>query len=329
MSLRGKSVLVTGAGGFLGSHLAERLVREGARVRALVHYNARANAGWLDHSEFAGDMEIMAGDVCDPASCETAIAGCEIIYNLAALTTVPYSYRAPASFVHANIDGTLCMLEAARRVGVERFIQTSSSQTYRPAGPVPVTEDQPLQAPSPYAATKIACDGLVDAWRRSYGVPGIILKIFPIFGPRQSVRNIVPTIVTQLLDGPAIRLGNLEPRKDYIYVDDTIDAYVRAGTKPDAIGATFNICGDTEISIGDLAKLAARLMGSDLEIIQDTDRARAEGRETERLLGDSRAAQERLGWRHQVSLEDGLRKTISWYREHRTLVVPAMAGVFI
>jgi dTDP-glucose 4,6-dehydratase len=329
MSLGDKSVLVTGAGGFLGSHLAERLVREGARVRALVHYNARASLGWLDHSEFVNDMEIVAGDVCDPACCEAAVTGCDIVYNLAALTTIPYSYRAPASFVRANIDGTLCMLEAARRIGVERFIQASSSQTYGTARHVPIDEQHPLQAQSPYAATKIACDSLVEAWRRTYGVPGIVLKVFCTFGPRQSVRNVVPTIITQLLNGPVVRLGNLGPRRDYNYVDDAIDAYVRAGIADDAIGATLNICGRTEISIGDLAMLIAGLMESDLEIVQEADRVRPAGSEVERLLGDSRAAQELLGWQHRIGLEEGLRKTISWYRENIALVMPATDNVFV
>ena len=329
MTLQNKTVLVTGAGGFLGSHLAERLVKEGARVRALIHYNARTSAGWLDHSSLADDMEIMAGDICDPASCETAASGCDIVYHLAALTSVPYSYRSPASFVRTNIDGTLCMLEAARRGRVERFVQASSSQTYGTARAIPIKEDHPLQAQSPYAATKIACDSLADAWRRTYGVPVSILKVFCTFGPRQSVRNVIPTIITQLLEGPSVKLGNLTPRRDYNYVDDAIDAYVSAATASDALGATLNICGQTEISIADLARLIARLMGCELNIERDDARVRPEGSEVDRLLGDPSLAQKLLGWKHKVGLEDGLEKTIAWYREHKSLVVPATKAGFI
>lgn len=329
MTLQETSVLVTGAGGFLGSHLAERLVREGARVRALVHYNARGSAGWLDHSGLASEMEIMAGDVCDPASCEKAVAGCAIVYHLAALTTVPYSYLAPASFVRANIDGTLCMLEAVRRSGIERFIQASSSQTYGTAREVPITESHRLQAQSPYAASKIACDSLVYAWHKAYGLPVTILKVFCTFGPRQSVRNVVPTIIMQLLDGPLVRLGNLEPRRDYNYVDDAIDAYVRAATAPAALGETLNIAGHSEISIADLAKRIAVLMGSEIEIVRDQTRVRPASSEVDRLLGDSSAAARLLGWQHRIGLEEGLQRTIPWYRENRMLVRPAVADVFI
>lgn len=329
MMLQGKTVLVTGAGGFLGSHLAERLVREGARVRAFVHYNARTSAGWLDHSSPAGDMEIFAGDICDPANCETAVAGCDIVYHLAALTSVPYSYRSPASFVRTNVEGTLCLLEAVRRSGVERFVQASSSQTYGTARAVPIKEDHPLQAQSPYAATKIACDSLVEAWKRTYGIPATILKVFCTFGPRQSVRNVIPTIITQLLEGPSVRLGNLTPRRDYNYVDDAIDAYIRAAVAPDALGATLNICGQTEISILDLAKLIARLMDRELKIEQDDTRIRPLSSEVDRLLGDSSLAQRLLGWRHSVGLEDGLKRTIAWYRENKSLVVPARTAAFV
>lgn len=329
MTLRGKPVLVTGAGGFLGSHLCERLVRKGARVRALVHYNSRGSMGWLDQSKLASEMEILAGDVCDPATCETAIAGQKVIFHLAALSTVPYSYRSPASFVRNNIDGTLCMLEAARRFGVERFIQASSSQTYDSALETPISEERRLKAHSPYGATKIACDSLVDAWHSTYDVPGIVLKLFYTFGPRQSVRNVVPTIITQLLDGPIIKLGNLEPVRDFIFVEDAIDAYVRAVTAPDAVGATLNICGRKEISIGDLATMIAGLMGSELQIVQDRKQARPERREAVRIVGDSSAASQLLGWRPRVDLEEGLRSTIAWYRENRSLVVPLVPGVFV
>jgi NAD dependent epimerase/dehydratase len=328
VTLEGKKILVTGAGGFLGSHLAERLVREGASVRALVRYNARGTAGWLDHSDVLGDMELLAGDVCDASTCRSAVDGCDIVYHLAALTTVPHSYAVPASFVRANIDGTLEMLEAVRRSSVERFIQASSSQTYGTARHVPIDEDHPLEAQSPYAATKVACDALVSAWHHTYGVPGVILKVFCTYGPRQSVRNIIPTIITQLLEGPTIRLGNLGPRRDYNFVDDAIEAYVLAATAPDIINRKMNVCGNAEISIADLAQTIARLMGSDIEIVQDPERVRPATSEVDRLLGDSALAQRLLGWRHSVDLEAGLRRTVDWYTEHKALVTPAKAGVF-
>lgn len=329
MTLRGRTILVTGAGGFLGSHLAERLARQGARVRALVHYNAAGSAGWLDHSDILDDIEVIAGDVRDQGTCEAAMSGCDIVYHLAALTTVPFSYRAPASFVQTNIGGTLSMLEAARRIGVERFIQASSSQTYGTARFVPIREDHPLQAQSPYSATKIACDSLVEAWRHTFGLPAMILKVFCTYGPRQSVRNIVPTIITQLLDGPTVRLGNLTPLRDYNYVEDAIEAYVLAGSAPEAVGRTLNVCGNTEISIENLARLIARLMDVEIEIVQDPARMRPASSEVDRLLGDADAARQCLGWRHAVELEAGLRQTIDWYRANRALVAPRKAGVFV
>jgi len=318
----GARVCVTGAGGFLGSHLCERLVQEGAEVRALVHYNSRASCGWLDHSPVARDLEIVPGDVRNADQMAQLVAGTEVVFHLAALTTVPWSYAVPASFVHVNVDGTLNVLEAARRAGVGRFVQASSSQCYGTARQVPITESHPLQAQSPYAATKIASDMMVDAWHRTYGLPTVTLRVFCTYGPRQSVRNIIPTIITQLMRGPRIRLGNLHPLRDYNYVDDTVEAYLLGGAAEGVEGATLNVAGRSEIRIGELARLIARLMGTDVEIEQDPGRTRPASSEVDRLLGDHSQAAARLGWEHKVELEEGLQRTIAWYRDNLERVTP-------
>lgn len=331
MSWQGKRVVVTGAGGFLGSHLADRLVAEGASVRALVHYNARGSCGWLDHSPHAQHMEVVAGDVCDPGGMDALLRGADTVYHLAALTTVPHSYRAPAEFVRVNVTGTLHVLEAARRAGIARLVQASTSQIYGTARQVPITEDHPHQAQSPYSASKIAADKLVEAWHRSFGLPVVTLTTFCTFGARQSVRNIVPTIITQLLDGPVVRLGNIHPRRDYNYVDDAMDAFVLAGQAEGVLGQTMNISGRHEISIRDLALLIARLMDREISLEHDALRARPAGSEVERLLGDYSKAERLLGWQHQVGLEEGLVKTIAWYERHHALVRPSPAcrNVFV
>ena len=324
----GRRVAITGAGGFLGSHLCERLVRAGAEVRALVHYNSRGSCGALDHAPLARDMEIVPGDVRNAEQMDRFVQGTEFVFHLAALTTVPWSYEVPGSFVQVNVEGTLNLLEASRKAGIARFVQASSSQCYGTARQVPITEDHPLQAQSPYSATKIAGDKLVEAWHRTFGLPTITLRVFCTYGPRQSVRNIVPTIITQLMRGPKIHLGNLHPSRDYNYVEDTIEAYVLGAQAEGVDGATMNVAGSSEIRIGALAELIARLMGTDIEIELDPRRARPPGSEVERLLGDSSQALTRLGWRHQVELEEGLLRTIAWYRAHADLVTP-LVGSFV
>ncbi|MDE2060237.1 MAG: SDR family NAD(P)-dependent oxidoreductase, partial [candidate division NC10 bacterium] len=239
MNWKSKHVLVTGAGGFIGSHLAEQLVNEGARVRAFVHYNALGGAGWLDDSPLSDQMEIFAGDICDRDSVRSAMRGTEVIFHLAALIGIPYSYHAPASYVRTNIEGTLNILQAARDLNVQRVIHTSTSEVYGTACFVPITEEHPLQGQSPYSASKIGADKLADAFHFSFGLPVVTLRPFNTFGPRQSARAVIPTIVTQCLAGETVRLGNLHPTRDLNFVDNTVEGYLLAATVPGAIGKTI------------------------------------------------------------------------------------------
>lgn len=326
MDYSGRTVLVTGAGGFLGSHLAERLVRTGARVRAMVHYNARGSCGWLDDAPLATEMEVIPGDVRELESLERATRGVDVVFHMAALTTVPYSYQAATSFVRTNVEGGLNALEAARRAGVGRFVQASSSQCYGTARQVPITEDHPLQGQSPYAATKIAADKLAESYHRAFGLPVVTVRVFCTYGPRQSVRNVVPTIITQLLHGEVVRLGNVHPTRDFNYVSDTVEAYMRAGLAPGVDGEVFNVAGHTEISIRDLALRVGHLMGKEVEIRSESLRQRPAASEVERLLGDSSKAARALGWSQQVELDAGLRASIAWYAENEGRVQPGVLG---
>lgn len=317
MNLHGKRVLVTGAGGFIGSHLTERLVQEGARVRAMVHYNALGSWGWLDDSPVRSDIEIIAGDICDGDCVRRAAENIDIIFHLAALIGIPYSYIAPASYVRTNVEGTLNLLQAARDVGCERFIHTSTSEVYGTARFVPITESHPLSSQSPYAATKIAADKLAEAFHLSFGLPVVTVRPFNTFGPRQSARAIVPTIISQCLHGEKIYLGNLDPTRDLNYVTNTVEGFVLAASVPSAIGETINLGSGREISIGDLARLIARLMGKEtVAVVPQGERIRPRGSEVERLIADSSLARRLLGWEPRIGLEEGLTLTIEWMRKH-------------
>jgi dTDP-glucose 4,6-dehydratase len=312
-----KSVLITGAGGFLGSHLAETLVRMGARTRALVHYNALGTRGWLDASPLGGEMEVIAADVCDSRLMHRAMRDIDVVFHLAALIGVPYSYHATASYVRVNIEGTLNTLEAARDASVERFIQTSTSQVYGTAQEVPISEAHPLQAQSPYSASKIAADKLAESFHRSFDLPVTAVRLFCTFGPRQSTRAIVPTIITQLLRGRRVCLGNISPTRDYNFVTDSMRAFILAAITEAAIGRTMNIGGCTEISIRDLARTLGRLIGHDeIEIVSAAERSRPRGSEVERLLADTTLARRILGWEPKIPQEEAFRQTIEWYRRH-------------
>jgi dTDP-glucose 4,6-dehydratase len=317
MSWRGKRVLVTGAGGFIGSHLAERLVREGAKVRALVHYNALGSRGWLDHSPLQKDMEIVAGDITDSGSVAGAMAGVEIAFHLAALIGIPYSYAAPRSYVRTNVEGTINVLEAARANGMARVVHTSTSETYGTALRVPIAEDHPLQGQSPYSATKIGADKLAEAYFRSFDLPVVTVRPFNTFGPRQSQRAIIPTIVTQLLDGRELALGNVHPTRDLNFVSNTVDGFLLAGTRDGVVGETINLGSGKEISVGDLARRIGELMGVEARVREEAARVRPPNSEVERLLADITRAGKLLGWKPKVSLDDGLRETIAWIKENR------------
>jgi NAD dependent epimerase/dehydratase len=317
MSLKGKRVLVTGSGGFIGSHLTERLARSGASVRAFVHYRGNGSWGWLDDSPVRNDIEVVPGDVSDRDSVFAAMKGTEIVFHLAALIGIPYSYHAPASYVRTNIEGTLNVLQAGRDLGIERLIHTSTSEVYGTAKYVPIDEKHPLQGQSPYSATKIGADKLVEAFHSSFELPVVTIRPFNTFGPRQSARAVIPTVISQCLAGSTVRIGSLHPRRDLNYVDNTVDAFIAGAEVSAAIGQTINVGSGIEISIGDLVAKIAELLSCEIKIESDQDRVRPPGSEVERLLADTAQAQSLLKWRPLVSLEDGLRRTAEWIRAHK------------
>jgi NAD dependent epimerase/dehydratase len=319
---RGRRVLVTGAGGFIGSHLAERLVEEGAEVRALVEYNALGRWDWLDESPVAKRMDIQLGDIRDRDSVSRAVEGREVVFHLAALIGIPYSYHAPQSYVDTNITGTLNLLQAVREADVGRFVHTSTSEVYGTALEVPIRETHPLQGQSPYSASKIAADKMVEAFHRSFGLPTGILRPFNTFGPRQSTRAVIPTIITQVLAKRPVRLGNLQPTRDFNYVDNTVDAFLLAASAPGFIGKTVHVGTGREISIGDLARLIAEQLGVPLRVAEEDQRLRPDASEVMRLVADSTFAKQAIGWTPRVSFEDGLERTIHWMEQNATKYRP-------
>lgn len=316
MGLNGKRVLVTGAGGFIGSHLAERLVKAGAQVRAMVHYNALGTWGWLDRSDLAKEMEIYAGDITDVGSVSRALKNTEIVFHLAALIAIPYSYLAPTSYVRTNMEGTLNILNATRDQGIGRVVHTSTSEVYGTAQSVPIKEKHPLQGQSPYSASKIAADKMAEAFYCSFDLPVVTVRPFNTFGPRQSARAVIPTIITQLLAGAELKLGNLHPTRDLNFVDNTVEGFLAAALAPKAIGQTINLGSGREISIGELAQLIGKLTGVPVEITQEQQRQRPETSEVERLLADNSLAKELLDWEPRVGLEQGLQNTIDWLKDN-------------
>lgn len=323
MSFKGKRVLVTGAGGFIGSHLAERLVAENACVRAMVHYNALGRHGWLDRSKVRDAMEIVAGDITDPDCVRDAMKDVEIVFHLAALIAIPYSYRVPLSYIHTNIHGTLNVLQAARVLETQRVLLTSTSEVYGSAQRVPIGEEHPLQGQSPYSASKIGADKIGEAFFRSFGVPVVTIRPFNTFGPRQSARAVIPTIISQCLEGrDTIRLGNLTPTRDMNYVENTVDGYLAAATSDEAVGETINFGSGREISIGDLAMMIVDMTGAKTRIVSESERTRPEGSEVDRLLADNSLARRLLGWEPKVTLEQGLHHTIDWLRANKEYYRP-------
>ncbi len=313
----GKQVLVTGAGGFIGSHLTEALAKKGARVRAFVHYNALGSLGWLDESPLKNELLVRSGDITDRDSVRKAVDGAEVVFHLAALIAIPYSYAAPASYVRTNIEGTLNVLQAVREQSVERLLHTSTSEVYGTAQRIPIDEEHPLQGQSPYSASKIGADKLAEAFHRSFEVPVVTIRPFNTFGPRQSARAVIPTIISQILWGDGVvRLGNLEPTRDLNYVSNTVDGFLAAAAAPDdALGQTVNLGSGRDISIGDLAALIGRLMDREIVVESAQPRKRPPKSEVERLQADSGLARRLLGWEPRVELEEGLRRTIAWMRE--------------
>ena len=316
MNWTGQHVLVTGAGGFVGSHLAEALVERGARVRAMVHYNALGSAGWLDASTQRDRIELVAGDVRDRDDLRRVMSDVEVVFHLAALIAIPYSYQAPESYVRTNALGTLNVLQLARELGTRRIVHTSTSETYGSARRVPIDEQHPLQAQSPYAASKIAADKIAESFALSFDVPVATVRPFNTYGPRQSARAVIPTIITQALLGREIRLGSLEPRRDFSYVADTVEGFILAAEAPGAIGEVYNIGSGRDVSIGEAARLVLELTARELPIVADPQRVRPEASEVDRLCADAGKAQRELGWSPKVDLADGLKRTIDWIEQN-------------
>ncbi len=327
MSWTGRRVLVTGAGGFIGSHLSERLVRAGATTRALVHYRGNGSWGWLDASPDKDAIEVLAGDVRDRDCLARAMEEVDVVFHLAALIAIPYSYQAPASYVQTNVEGTLNVLQAARDTGVGRVVHTSTSEVYGTARYVPIDEAHPVQAQSPYAASKAGADQLAEAFFHSFDLPIVTVRPFNTYGPRQSARAVIPTIITQCLSGDAVRLGHLHPTRDFNYVGNTVDGFLKAGEAEGAIGQTINLGSGREVGIGQLAEIIMELIGKTVAIEQEEERLRPEQSEVERLLADTSLARTLLDWQPSVSLEDGLRMTIAWLQEHRDRYRPGVYAV--
>lgn len=317
-------VTVTGADGFIGSHLVEALVARGDRVRALVQYNSYSSFGWLDSIDpcVMSEVEVVMGDVRDADCVDELLSGTGVVYHLAALIAIPYSYRAPASYVHTNVLGTLNVLTAARRHEVSRVVHTSTSEVYGTAQVVPIPETHPLQAQSPYAASKIAADKLAESFHLSFGTPVVTLRPFNTFGPRQSARAVIPTIISQIAAGErAIRLGSLDPIRDFTYVTDTAAAFITVGSAPPeaVVGRTFNAGSGQEISVKELVLAIGSAMEADITVDLDPQRVRPAASEVQRLLADTSRIRALTSWRPQHDLATGLARTAAWFTEPANL----------
>lgn len=320
MQLKGKKVLVTGADGFIGSHLTEMLIEAGAEVRALAYYNSFNSWGWLEDAGCLPKIEVVCGDVRDPHFCRELVRGTEVVFHLAALIAIPYSYVAPDSYVDTNIRGTLNICQAAREAGCERVIHTSTSEVYGTAQYVPIDENHPLQPQSPYSASKIAADAMAMSFHNAFGLPLTIARPFNTYGPRQSARAVIPTIITQIAAGAkSIKLGDVSPTRDFNYVLDTCRGFLALAECDAAVGQTVNIGSNTEISVGDTLNLIRELMGNDVEFVTDSERLRPEKSEVFRLWCDNRRIRELAGFEPRYSLSEGLKETIEWFTKRENL----------
>ncbi|MBK9169126.1 MAG: GDP-mannose 4,6-dehydratase [Bryobacterales bacterium] len=321
MDLAAERTLVTGAGGFIGSHLTEALLAMGCPVRCLVSYRARGDRGWLDPCvSGAPGLEVLAGDVRDPQIAAEAVAGCSVVFHLAALVGIPFSYRSPASYVETNVRGTLNLLQAARAAGVRRFVHTSTSEVYGQALVVPTAEDAPPRAQSPYAATKSAADQLALSFHHSFGLPVSVIRPFNTYGPRQSARAVVPAIVSQIAAGcRTIRLGALDPARDFTFVDDTVRGFIAVAGAEDAVGEVVNVGAGHEVTVAGICAVIQEVMGVSLPVEVDPARIRPSGSEILRLVADNRKAAALTGWRPRfqgpAGLRDGVRRTVAWFRQ--------------
>lgn len=318
MSMKNKNILITGADGFIGSHLVEILVSKGANVYALVQYNSFNKWGWLEKLDCLESIHIITGDIRDPFFCKKITQNIEIIFHLASLIAIPYSYIAPNSYVDTNVNGTLNICQAARENGVVRIIQISTSEVYGTAQYVPIDEKHPLQAQSPYSASKIAADAIATSFYYSYDLPVTIARPFNTYGPRQSARAIIPTIITQILNGiKFIKLGDVSPKRDFNYVTDTCDGLIAIAETNKTIGETINIGSNSEISISDLFKLIKELMNADVSIVVKKSIIRPEKSEVQRLWCDNTKIKKLTNFNSNLTLRDGLQKTINWFSQKR------------
>ena len=317
-----KKILVTGAGGFIGSHLVEALVKKGEKVRAFVHYNSFNQWGWLDTlpPEILKDIEVFAGDIRDPHGIREAMMGINTVYHLAALIAIPFSYHSPDSYVETNIKGTLNVLQAARQLNTNRVLVTSTSEIYGTAQYVPIDEKHPFQGQSPYSATKIGADRLAESFYRSFELPVTIVRPFNTFGPRQSARAIIPTIITQLLSGyKEIKLGDLTPTRDFVYVEDTANGFIKIAESSKTIGEEINIATQEEISIGKLAETLVKNINPKAKIIFDSQRKRPDKSEVNRLCGSRQKIRALTSWEQAYTFDQGIEKTIEWFKSPQNL----------
>lgn len=319
-------ILITGADGFIGSHLTEALVRRGYNTRAFVFYNSFNSWGWLDQvgEDIRANLDVFSGDIRDPHGVKKALEGCDAVLHLAALISIPYSYHSPDTYIDTNVKGTLNVLQAARETGVSRLIHTSTSEVYGTARFVPITEEHPLQGQSPYSASKIGADHLAYSFFTSFGLPVVIIRPFNTYGPRQSARAVIPTIITQIATGKRqIKLGAVSPTRDFNYVKDMVSGFISALESTHGVGEVVNFGSNFEISVGDTVRLIAELMGADIEILTEESRLRPINSEVERLLAENRKAKVLFGWQPSFSglegFQRGLRETITWFNNDENL----------
>lgn len=322
MELKNKNILVTGSDGFIGSHLVEALLKEGCNVRAFVFYNSYNSWGWLDTfpKEKLDQIQIFSGDVRDSNGVKTSMENIDIVFHLAALIGIPFSYHSPDSYVDTNIKGTLNVVQAARALQCEKVLITSTSEVYGTAQYIPIDEKHPYQGQSPYSATKIGADRLAESFYRSFNLPITIVRPFNTYGPRQSARAIIPTIITQLLAGNSeIKLGSLHPTRDFIYIKDTVQAFIEIAKSNNTIGQEINIASQSEMSIGDLAKKIINLINPKVKIISDKIRIRPKMSEVERLCGSNEKIKKLTNWQPKYSFDKGIEETIEWFKDKRNL----------
>lgn len=330
MELADHTVLVTGGDGFIGSHLVEALLRRGARVRAMALYNSFGSWGWLDHPDptlpagCLDRLEVVMGDVRDAGCVDEAVAGCDAVFHLAALIAIPYSYRAPASYIDTNVNGTLNVVQAAHRHGVRRVVHTSTSEVYGSALTVPIDESHPIQPQSPYSASKIGADQIALSFYHSFGLPVTVCRPFNTFGPRQSSRAVIPTVITQIAAGASeIRLGATEPRRDFTYVTDTAAGLIALGLCDDAVGRQVNLGTGCDFSIGETVEIIKELMGSSAPVVCEAERLRPDGSEVDRLLANNALAWKLAGWAPELAREEGFReglsRAIAWFTDPANL----------